>query len=297
MNVASASVLQSRSRYSLSYAQIGVSALLLFATLLLYARTIAGLVHEWWVNPDYSHGLLVPFAVAYLLYRKKDQLAKLPVRPAALGIAIILFSQMLNLLGALGAEFFLQRFSLLLFLAGGVLFLCGWKHLRQTSFALFLLLLAIPLPAIIFNMLALPLQFIASTWAEGVLRFCSIPVYRDGNVLTLANQILNVSEACSGIRSLMSLFTLAVMIAYFLRGQWWWRALFVASSVPIAIVANSIRVAGTGVLTLWFGPAAAEGFYHAFSGWVIFLIAFAVLSAESMALQRWVVNRAPGAAQ
>ena len=288
MNVATTRFLRAPSRVSQSYSQISIIALLAIAVTVLYGHIVAELVHEWWTNPDYSHGLVAPFAVGYLVYRKKQRLMELPVHPAVLGLVVIVFSQALNLLGTLGAEFFLQRFSLVLFLAGAIVFVLSWEHLLELSFALVILTLVIPLPVIVFNALALPLQLIASSWAENLLRFCSIPVYRDGNVLTLANQALNVSEACSGIRSLMSLLTLAAMTAYFMQRKWWLRALLIVSSVPIAMIANSCRIAGTGVLMRWFGPAAGEGFYHAFSGWVVFIIAFGVLSAESIVLQRFV---------
>lgn len=287
MNAAAAPLLPAPSRISRSYSQLGITALFGLAITVLYGHMIAGLAHEWWTNPDYSHGLLAPFAVGYLVYRKKQTLLNLPVVPSGWGLFAIVFSQAVNLLGNLGAEFFLQRFSLVLFVAGTIVFVWSWRHLLELSFPLVILTLAIPLPVIVFNALALPLQLIASSWAEGLLRLCSIPVYRDGNVLTLASQALNVSEACSGIRSLVSLLTLATIVAYFMRTKWWWRAVLVLSSVPIAMVANSCRIAGTGILTLWFGPSAAEGFYHAFSGWVVFLIAFALLSAESVILQRF----------
>jgi exosortase len=260
---------------------------LLGAMLLVYAKTLAGLFGDWWENPDYSHGLLLPFAFAYIAYQKRETLAAIPVKPHWLGAVLILGSQAINLVGFLGAEFFLQRFSFLLFLAGAILFLFGFKHLWQSAFALVLLFLAIPLPSIIFNAVSLPLQLIASDWAESLLRACSIPVFREGNILVLSTQTLNVTEACSGIRSLMSLITLGVMLAYFLPFRWWIRALFVATTIPIALVANSFRVAGTGILGKFFGDAAAQGFFHTFSGWIVFVSAFAVLFGEVMILTKW----------
>ena len=262
--------------------------LLLVAAVLVYGKTLAGLAVDWWQNPDYSHGLLLPFALGYILYQKKDKLAAMAIRPSWLGLAIIVASQVVNLVGFLGAEFFLQRFSFLLFLAGLILFLMGPLHLAESAFALLLLFFAIPLPAIVFNAVSLPLQFIASSWAESFLRVCQIPVYREGNILMLASQTLNVAEACSGIRSLMSLITLGVMIAYFLPFRWWLKALFIASTVPIALVANSFRVAGTGVLSRWYGEAAAQGFFHTFSGWLVFVCAFGFLILE-VTLLNWLL--------
>ena len=263
-------------------------SLLLVAAAFVYGKTMAGLAVDWWQNPDYSHGLLLPFALGYILYQKKDKLAAMTIQPSWLGLGIIVASQVVNLVGFLGAEFFLQRFSFLLFLAGLILFLMGPLHLAESAFALLLLFFAIPLPALIFNAVSLPLQFIASSWAESFLRVCQIPVYREGNILMLAQQTLNVAEACSGIRSLMSLITLGVMIAYFLPFRWWLKALFIASTVPIALVANSFRVAGTGVLGRWFGDAAAQGFFHTFSGWLVFVCAFGFLILE-VTLLNWLL--------
>jgi exosortase len=260
---------------------------LLAAMLFLYAKTLGGLFYDWWENPDYSHGLLLPFALAYIAYQKREALQKIPVRPHWLGAVLVFGALGINLVGFLGAEFFLQRFSFLLFVAGSILFLFGFRHLAQAGFGLLLIALAIPLPAIIFNVVSLPLQLIASEWAESFLRVCSIPVFREGNILMLSSQTLNVTEACSGIRSLMSLITLGVMLAYFLPFRWWIRGLFVATTIPIALVANAFRVAGTGILGKFFGDAAAQGFFHTFSGWIVFVSAFAVLFTEVMLLMKW----------
>jgi len=260
--------------------------LLGLATVFLYGGTLLALCVAWWKNPDYSHGLLLPLALAYLLYEKRERLKNLTAAPKWWGLVIIVVSQFVNLVGFLGAEFFLQRFSFLMFLAGLVLFLWGPKHLWHVSFALVLLFFAIPLPALIFNAVSLPLQLIASSWAETFLRVCQIPVYREGNILVLAHETLNVAEACSGIRSLMSLITLGVMIAYFLPFRSWLRLLFVLSTIPIALVANAFRIAGTGMLGRWFGEAAAQGFFHTFSGWLVFVVAFAFLILEVTLLMR-----------
>lgn len=254
--------------------------LLAAASVWLYAKVLTGLASEWWSNPDYSHGLLIPFAVGYLLYEKRKVFAALPLKPSWVGLVLIVGSQCVNLVGFLGAEFFLQRTSFVIFVAGLILFFAGWRHLWESAFALVLWQLAIPLPAIIFNLVALPLQLIASSWAESFLRVCQIPVLREGNLLVLAQQTLNVTEACSGIRSLMSLITLGLMLAYFLPFRWMVKAAFVLTTVPIAIVANAFRVGGTGLLATWFGEKAAQGFFHTFSGWLVFVFAFVVLLCE-----------------
>lgn len=254
---------------------------------LVYAKTLAGLAGEWWTNPDYSHGLLIPFAIGYLIYEKRKSLAAMPLHPSWFGFVLIVLSQLINLVGFLGAEFFLQRTSFVLLLAGLILFFAGWQQLKESAFALLLLVLAVPLPVIVFNLVALPLQLIASSWAESFLRVCQIPVLREGNLLVLAEQTLNVTEACSGIRSLMSLVTLGLLLAYFLPFRWMVRVAFVLTTVPIAIVANAFRVGGTGVLATYFGQKAAQGFFHTFSGWLVFVFAFVVLLGEVTLLKRF----------
>lgn len=155
----------------------------------------------------------------FFLWRKRAVLRDLPAQPTSSGLLVIAVSQLIFLTGYLGAEFFLQQFSLLVFLAGLALFFWGWPMLREISFLLALLLLAIPLPAIIFNAVALPLQLIASSWAAWLLHLCHVPVYRAGNILELDRQMLNVGEACSGIRSLAGLITGAMTVAYFLTAS------------------------------------------------------------------------------
>ncbi len=261
--------------------------LLLALVMGVYGPTLLDLLKDWWLNPDYSHGLLLPFVVAFFLYKKKNSLAAMPAVPRKLGLAVIALSQAIFLAGYLGAEFFLQRFSLLVLLAGIIVFLWGWQRLWAVKFLFVVSLLSVPLPAIFFNAITLPLQLLASSWAETLLRACRVPVYREGNILELAHQTLNVTEACSGIRSLVSLLTLGVLLAYFLPRSFWLRVIFVLSTVPIALAANAFRVAGTGILAQSFGERAAQGFFHSFSGWLVFLVAAGLLMGESVVLERW----------
>lgn len=260
--------------------------LLLAAIVALYTPTLLSLLDDWWTNPDYSHGLFIPpIAVAYLWWKRKV-LRDLPIRPANSGLLIALFSQVVFIVGYLGAELFLQRVSLLILIAGIVVFLSGWRLLREVSFVLLLFLLAIPLPGVVFNSIALPLQLMASSMAERFLDLFGIPVLRDGNILQLNQQTLNVAEACSGIRSLATLITGGVIVGYFLPARWWVRPVFVLSSIPIALVVNALRVAGTGVLGQAWGQRWATGFLHLFSGWVVFVFATCLLLGERQLLQR-----------
>lgn len=266
---------------------------LLACILLVYAKTFLGLAKDWWGDDNYSHGLLLPIALGFLIYQERAEWSRLESKPSWLGVPVVIFSQIVALVGYLGAEFFLQRVSFAIFAAGVVIYVWGWRLLREVLLLILLYLLTVPLPAIIFNQIALPLQLFASTVSEHVLGWLNIPVFREGNILELPNMTLSVAEACSGIRSLMSLITLAVMLAYFLPVKWRWRVAFVASAIPVAVICNAARVAGTGILARHFGEAAAQGFFHSFSGWLIFVLAFALLSVEMMLLGKF-AQRAQG---
>jgi exosortase len=215
-------------------------------------------------------------------------LRRLDRRPHAGGLVIILLSLGVFAMGVLAAELFLTRISLVGVIVGSVLFVWGTSHVRALAFPLALLPLMVPLPAIVFNQIALPLQLIASRVGETTIAAFGIPVLRDGNILELPSMTLAVAEACSGIRSLISLVTLAVVLAYFTGRGPWGRVVVVASAVPIAIAANALRVAGTGVTAHWIGRSAAEGFFHGFSGWLLFVTAFAALAGVQA-----IVNRMP----
>ncbi len=195
------------------------------------------------------------------------------------------------LAGLLGAELFLPRASLIVVLMGSVLFLMGWQACRMLALPIAFLLLMIPIPALIFNQIAFPLQLLASSVGETVLSALSIPVLREGNVIVLAHTSLEVAEACSGIRSLISLLTLGIVYGYFMDPRVGVRTTVALSTIPIAIIANGGRVAGTGVAAHYYGAEAAQGFFHTFSGWIVFAAAFAMLFVVTHVLIRVVPRR------
>ncbi len=259
---------------------------LLLVLTMLWTPVMAGLLDDWNRNPNYSHGFLIPFAVVYFLWIKRNAL-KISVRaPSTAGLALMILSVALYLVGLLGAEFFIQRCSMLLLIAGMMAFFWGWRCVHETAFVFTLAFLAIPLPAVVFNAIAFPLQLIASAWAAVLLRLAGIPVFQQGNILQLPQQVLNVAEACSGIRSLISLMTLALMVAYFLPVRRWAQAGFVAAAIPVALIANALRIAFTGLLGRYLGPEYSEGFFHLFSGWLIFVVAFALLLGLASVISR-----------
>jgi len=242
-----------------------------------YQHVIIKLVHDWYVDENYSHGFLIVPIALYFVWERRSKLKEAAYKPNSLGIAIVLGSMALLLAGILGSELFVTRISILGTIAGVILFLYGWNHLRILMFPIAFLLLMIPIPAIIFNQIAFPLQLLASRFGEVTLLACQIPVLREGNVIHLANTSLEVAEACSGIRSLISLLTLGIVYGYFTDSRLWIRLILMVGTIPIAIAANAIRVAGTGIAAQFYGAAAAQGFFHMFSGWIIFIAAFIMM--------------------
>jgi exosortase len=232
--------------------------------------------------------LILPIAL-YFAWERWPRLVAEPRRPAWIGLVFLIGGLGLLLAGFWGSELFLSRVALLPVIAGIILFLFGSRHLRILAFPLGFLILMIPIPAIIFNQIAFPLQLLASRLGEWAIATAGIPVVREGNVLNLPHQSLEVAEACSGIRSLVSLVTLGTVYAYFVDSRMWVRCLIVLSAVPVAIVANGARVAGTGMASQWIGPEAAQGFLHEFSGWLVFLFAFAMI----LLIQRLIAKFAP----
>jgi exosortase len=271
------------------------TASLTLLILFLYKDIFAALVRQWWNDPDFSHGFFVPILAAYLVLQKKEALAALPVKPSWWGMAVTIGAVGVLLIGVFGAELFLSRSSFIFLLAGLVILFLGWDHFRALIFPWCFLFLMIPLPTLIMNYVTLPLQFFASSLAASLLRFVGVPVLQDGNVLQLPTMSLEVIEACSGIRSLVSLITLAVVYAYLLEKNKVIRVLLVLAAVPIATGANGFRIMGTGLTGMYWSPDKAEGFFHEFSGWLIFVVSLLMLFTIHQALRgvvRWYSKRA-----
>jgi exosortase len=244
---------------------------------LLYHSVIAKLVHDWYIDENYSHGFLIIPIALYFVWERRRKLKEADREPSSWGLAVVIGSMAVLLAGILGSELFLTRVSILGTIAGAVLFLYGRAHLKILLLPIAFLLLMIPIPAIIFNQITFPLQLLASRFGEMALTAFQIPVLREGNVIHLANTSLEVAEACSGIRSLISLLTLGIVYGYFTDPRIWVRVVLIIGTIPIAIAANGIRVAGTGIAAHFYGPQAAEGFFHSFSGWIIFVAAFIMM--------------------
>ena len=256
----------------------GWQGLLLVGVLLaLYAPVLRILLDQWYRDPDYSHGFLVPLLSAYLIWARRDKLRQVPRRPSFWGMVIVLGALGLLVLGSLGAELFLARFSLLCTICGLIVYFCGCAMLRALAFPMAFLLFAIPIPGVVYNEIVFPLQFIASKFATWTLEQLNLfPIMREGNVLILPGMSLEVVEACSGIRSLMSLLALAAGFGYVMERSAVARWILFLAMVPLAIISNGTRVMLTAIMANYMGPQAAEGFMHEFSGWVIFVVATAM---------------------
>ena len=252
-------------------------ALLLVLLALLYRAVAVKLVTDWYELPDFSHGFLIPFFVAYLIWEKREVLRRTPVRATWAGLPLLAAGLFLLLVGIFGADLFLSRISFVLVAAGLIWTLAGFAMLKEFTFSLCVLLLAIPLPALIFNKITFPLQLLASRLASFMLPLAGVPVLRDGNVIQLPAMQLEVAEACSGIRSLLSLFTLSVIYGYFLERSRTQRVLLALASLPIAVAANAARIFGTGLCVQYWNPDKAQGFFHEFSGWLMFLVSLGLL--------------------
>jgi len=243
----------------------------------LYYRVAVKLVYDWYTIPDYSHGFLVPLFAAFLVWDKRKVLKAIPIRQTWSGIVLVVFSIMVLILGVYGVELFTARISFILMITGLIATFFGWAMVRELRFPLLVLVLAIPFPAILFNRITFPLQLLASRIASDILPWLGVPTLHEGNVIELPIMKLEVAEACSGIRSLMSLFTLAVFYGYFLERTTKRRVILALASIPIAVTANVARIVGTGLCVQYWDPEKALGFFHEFSGWVMFVVSLACL--------------------
>lgn len=263
-------------------------AAVVVAIVIAYWGVLSELVKAWYTDDNYSHGFFIVPLAAYFAWERRGDFAKAPIKPSFIGLIAIAVSLFLFIAGSLGAEFFLSRVSVLGVLGGTILFLYGWQRLWVVFFPLAFMLLMIPLPALVFNKIAFPLQLLASNVGESTINAMNIPILREGNVLILANATLEVAEACSGIRSLVSLFTLGLVFGYFVDRRLWVRTVIALSAVPVAIITNGFRVASAGVAAYNFGSAGVEGVFHEFSGWVVFVVAF-LLMLGLQRLLKWLL--------
>jgi exosortase len=273
------------------------------ALVALYARAIAGLVREWTSSPDASYGLILLVIACAIAWHRRVQFVQAADGRARsnAGLVLLLAGLTIYLVGLLGADIFLTRISSIAVLSGTVWFLAGARAARLMAVPLVFLLMAIPLPSLLVNSVTLPLQFVASHIAESVLTLASVPVFRDGNLLTLPSATLEVAEACSGLRSLVSLAAIGAVFAWASERTVWRRALLVLLTVPIAIAMNGLRIAATGLMCEHWGPQYASGGWHEFTGWITFVVSTFLLLQIGKAIasfdrgQSWLASRVAAA--
>ena len=271
---------------------VGFAAWIVTAAV-LYGAVLVKLVRQWAADESYSHGFVVLPIALFLVWQQRDRLRQTTISPSNAGLVVIAFSLAVYVLGSLGAELFLTRVSLIGVIGGTVLYVFGWQQFRVIRFPLAFLIFMIPLPAIVFDRVAVSLQLVASQLGEQLLRFANVPVLRDGNVLTLATITLEVNDACSGIRSLMALLCVATLIGRYSDSTPLHRWAIALAAIPIAIALNGVRIGATGLAASRFGPAVASGAIHAAAGWIVFVAALAVV----WALQQAIASRSGDAAR
>jgi exosortase len=253
---------------------VGSLVMLSALVLVLYGRVLGTMAEQWWSDPNYGHGFLVPLFAAYILWHERSRRREVPIHTSNWGFAIMLFAIGLLFLGTLGSEHFTARISFLILMSGIIVFLVGWKALRSVAFPVGYLVFMIPLPAIIYYQLTFPLQLLASRLGATGLVALGVPTVREGNLLILPNVTLEVVEACSVVRSLLSLLAAVVAYTYLAEPSTWKRCVLVALTVPIVIVSNGLRLVATGVLSFFFGPEMDSGLAHTGLGLVFFGLAF-----------------------
>ena len=268
-------------------------ALLAMIVLVLYSGVLNDLVSQWWTDPDYGYGFLVPVFAGSVIWLQRSRYTSIGLTPSRSGLALMLLAISVLIVGTLGNDFFMSRISFCILLTGMVVFLCGWKMLRALAFPLGYLSLMIPLPGIIHSQVTFPMQLLASRLAEHLIGIFGLPVFREGNLLRVPYYSVEVATACSGIRSLLSLVALGVAYAYVAERRPWVRLVLIAAMFPVAIATNALRIMTSCLLGYKFGPEWAEGFLHFFSGWLIFVVSLCLLYAiHSCIKPNWGSGRA-----
>jgi exosortase len=278
----------------LLHAKISWLAVAWFGGLLLlcYAPILYRMAVQWATDEDMGHGFFVPVVAGFIAWQRRRTLLSTPRESNGWGLALVIFAAFEALAGSLGAELFTARLAFVVALFGVILYLGGKAWLRALLLPLFLMLFMIPIPQIIYARLTLGLQILASQLGETLIGWMGIPVIRTGNLLELPSQTLDIVDACSGIRSLVTLLFLSQVYAYFTEKRTWMRWALLVATVPIAIAANAIRVAITGLLSE-LDTKLAQGAYHEMEGYIVFAVAFVALLLTHRVIS-WSAKKAEG---
>jgi len=250
-----------------------------------YHSIVSSMIQDWYTDGNYSHGFLVPIVAGYFLYERLEELKGAVVEPWSPGIIVVVAGIIALTVGWLGTEYFTMRSSLIVILSGMVLYFFGKEAFKTSLLPILYLIFMVPIPYIIYDAAAFPLKLFVTKVSVGFLKAIGVVVLREGNIIMFPATTLEVADACSGIRSLISLIALAVAFAYFTRTTNLKRWVIIVSAVPIAILTNATRVIATGILAQYWGARAAEGFFHEFAGVVVFGLALAILVTLGVVLK------------
>jgi len=243
---------------------------------------------KWWKREDYNYCYLVPFVVVYLLWEKREKLLNVSASPTWWGLIPFVFGVSLYWLGELGGEFYTIYISSWFVLMGICLAHLGWRKLKIILFPMAFIITMFPPPNFVFNNISLRMKLLSSKIGVDMIQLYGMSAYRQGNIIDLGFTQLQVVDACSGLRYLIPLIVLGLLLAYFFKASLWKRILLVISTIPISIFVNSLRIASVGILYQFWGPAVAEGFFHDFSGWLIFMVSLGILLVEM-----WIFKKLP----
>lgn len=257
----------------LGFLPMSVIAILI---VVLFGEVLATMANDWWTDPAWSQGMLLPPLALYLAWIQRGRTLSRPAAIDLRGLVGVAAACLIFLAGKLTSEFFLMRISFVMLIAALIWTYWGLSRLRALGFPMLLLATMVPLPAIVFNSLSAPLQLLASNWAVRIAQVFGISVFRDGNIIQLSGVTLGVAEACSGLSALSALVVGSVVLGYAVCTRWRSRLALVVLAAPLAILVNIVRVTGTAILAD-YRPEYALGFYHTFSGWLVFVLGFGLL--------------------
>lgn len=282
-----------KSSTSISQPQWFLLALLFAGFILVYFPVWKSLVLAWYNSDDYSHGFFIVPICVFIIWQKRKTLAETPIQSSSWGLAVVIFALLIYLLGHLGEIATVASFSMVLVLAGLVIYFFGLQMFKELLFPLFLLLFMIPVPSQIYSTLTIPLQLFVSQVSAGIAGILGIPIYREGNVINLPEYTLQVVQACSGLRSMISLLTLSAIFAYMTLKSNTLRTILFLTGIPAAIVVNIFRVLLMIVAFYYFQYDLAEGSVHTVFGVVIFILALAIIAGMKGLLSYWDTSADP----